>query len=112
MANGGIIGPPNAVTSSLSSKTSTITATCCSWTRGNACSTTANILVVGGGGGGNAVQGGGGGAGGYRHCTSYTNDGSTYKVTVGGAGAGSASNGNAAGGAGGVSSFNTCCAGG
>ena len=52
MANGGIIGPPNAVTASLSSKTSTINSTCCSWTRGNDCSTTANILVVGGGGGG------------------------------------------------------------
>jgi len=111
MANGGIIGPPNDPTSTLSSKLSTINAACCAWTRGNACSTTANILVIAGGGGASSTQGGGGGAGGYRTCTSYTIDGSTYKVAVGGGGAGTASPSLNAGTPGSVSNFNTCDAG-
>ena len=56
MANGGIIGPPNTPCSSTSSKTTTVNATAC-FTRGNACSTTANVLVIAGGGGGGYNQG-------------------------------------------------------
>ena len=60
MANGGIIGPPNTPCSSFASKTSTFNATGC-FTRGNACSTTVNLLVIAGGGGAGTNQSGGGG---------------------------------------------------
>ena len=49
--NGGVIGVCNAASSALSSKTTTVNSTAC-FTRGNACSTEANLLVIAGGGGG------------------------------------------------------------
>jgi len=68
--NGGIQGVCNASSVALSSKTTTINATAC-FTRGNACSTEANLLVIAGGAGGGGNQSGGGGAGGYRFCAAY-----------------------------------------
>ena len=86
--NGGVIGVCNAASSALSSKTTTLNSTAC-FTRGNACSTEANLLVIAGGGGGGTNQSGGGGGGGYRFCTAYPLAScSAYKVTVGGGGVG------------------------
>ena len=108
--NGGIQGVCNAACVTTGPKTTTINSTAC-FTRGNACSTTANLLVVAGGGGGALGQGGGGGAGGYRFCASYPLAScSAYKVTIGagGVGAGPTSSPTSRGSKGTDSSFDTC----
>ena len=100
MANGGIIGPPNEVTTNtFSAKVTTFNS---SGTFTAQATADVDYLVVAGGGGGRNTSGGGGGAGGYRASGCFTpsptrgsaipvTSGTPYTITVGAGGSAGAS---------------------
>ena len=87
MANGGIIGPPNAATGPICvpENIQTITASGC-YVKGNpqAPDTVGLVVVAGGGAGG--PEGGGGGAGGLVYIACFPLASSTIPVTIGAGG--------------------------